>query len=153
MGVCLTFFICGWVLWACHLHAMCHAQQFSRSEDIPAHCVSLVKNWILLTLLLPVSPPPPPPPPPHTCHWLVPRIFKEFSDAPQRYSAHAQKVALRGSGSLWLSRWGPEEVGHAYGNIRTRVNGPRKRQRQRNNKCLRLSKVIFHFVVICQRRI
>ena len=23
-------------------HAMCHAQQFLRSEDIPAHCVSLV---------------------------------------------------------------------------------------------------------------
>ena len=43
MCVCLTFFVCGWVLWACHLHALYHAQQFLRSEDIPAHCVSLVR--------------------------------------------------------------------------------------------------------------
>ena len=39
----LTFFIM--VLWACHLYyrvRTCHTQQFSQSEDFPAHCVSLV---------------------------------------------------------------------------------------------------------------
>ena len=39
----------------CHLHAMCHAQQFSRSEDIPAHCVSLVASGLGVCFIIAVS--------------------------------------------------------------------------------------------------